>query len=66
MSEVEITYDTENVDIGPQGPPGPPGSGSGTDDAIRSVSAPGGYIITNIRLNSDKKIVITYDDTPVT
>ena len=38
--------------------PGPP-------DAIRSVSPPGGYKITNIRMGSDKKVVITYDSTPV-
>jgi hypothetical protein len=38
--------------------PGPP-------DAIRSVSPPGGYKITNIRMGSDKKVIITYNSTPV-
>ena len=37
----------------------------GTLGAIRSVSPPGGYKITNIRMGSDKKVVITYDSTPV-
>lgn len=53
----------ESIEVGPQGPPGP--TGPGNTDAIQSVSPPGGYIITNIRLNADKKIVITYEDTPV-
>jgi hypothetical protein len=38
--------------------PGPP-------NAIRSVSPPGGYRITNIRMGSDKKVIITYNSTPV-
>lgn len=38
--------------------PGPP-------DSIRSVSPPGGYKITNIRMGSDKKVIITFNSTPV-
>lgn len=37
----------------------------GSPDAIRSVSPPGGYKITNIRMGSDKKVIITYNSTPV-
>lgn len=33
---------------------------------ILSVPVSGGYQITNIRLDADKKIVITYDETPAT
>jgi len=31
---------------------------------ILSIPASGGYQITNIRLDADKKIVITYDEIP--
>lgn len=32
---------------------------------IKSLSPSGGYRITNIRLDENKKVVITYDDTPI-
>ena len=49
-----------NPQVGPQGIQGEPGLAS-----VTSISAPGGYVITNIRLNAAKEIVITYLDEPV-
>lgn len=46
--------------VGPQGAQGEPGP-----TGITSLSAPGGYVITNIRLDENKRIVITYLDEPV-
>lgn len=63
IAETDEVQVIESIETGPPGPPGP--TGPGNTDAIQSVSPPGGYIITNIRLNADKKIVITYEDTPV-
>jgi len=68
VTVVEVQPDVEpniieSIAIGPQGPPGEPGPG--VEDAIYSVSPPGGYRITNIRLDASKKIVITYVDEPV-
>jgi hypothetical protein len=53
----------ESISEGPQGPPGP--AGTGAENTITNISPVGGYKVTNIRLDASKKIVLTYEDTPV-
>ncbi len=63
----QITVETETVileaDVGPQGPPGPAGPVS--EDTIKNITPSGGYRITNIRMDANKRILITYEEDPV-
>ena len=63
---VEIFEDTQvtiiQINQGPKGDPGEDGVGA---DAIESIPPSGGYKITNFYLNSDKKLVVVYEDTPI-
>jgi len=42
-----------------------PGSGSSSSDAVVSTPGAGEYKITNIRLDGNKKLVVTHDEEPV-
>jgi len=55
-----IVEESDNliIEVGIQGPVGATG--------IISTPSSGQYQITNIRLDADKKIIITYDETPAT
>lgn len=60
MAIIKITEEVVAiVEVGIQGPEGP-----GTAYAIESKPSSGQYKILNMRLDADKKIIVTYDDTP--
>ena len=63
ITEVPVTSIVVERATGPQGPPGP--GGSGATDVIKNLSPVGGFRITNMRLDENLKVVITYEDTPV-
>jgi len=60
MTIIKVTENAVKiVEVGTQGPEGP-----GVIDPIKSEPLGTQYKISNIRLAADKKIVVTYDDTP--
>jgi len=50
----------ESIAVGPQGPAGPV-----SEDTIKNITPSGGYRITNIRMDANKRILITYEEDPV-
>jgi hypothetical protein len=63
ITEIPVASIIVERATGPQGPPGP--GGSGMTDVINNLSPAGGFRITNMRLDENLKVVITYEDTPV-
>jgi len=63
VTEIPVSSIIVERATGPQGPPGP--GGPGMTDVIKNLSPVGGFRITNMRLDENLKVVITYEDTPV-
>jgi hypothetical protein len=63
VTEIPVTSIIVERAMGPQGPPGP--GGPGVEDIIRNLSPSGGFRITNMRMDENLRVVITYEDTPV-
>lgn len=63
ITEIPVASIIVERATGPQGPPGP--GGPGMTDVIKNLSPAGGFRITNMRLDENLRVVITYEDTPV-
>lgn len=63
VTEIPVASIIVERAAGPQGPPGE--EGPGVEDIIRNLSPPGGFRITNMRLDENLRVVVTYEDAPV-